>query len=326
MTAVVSRRPSGPAGLEVPAMALGSWHTWDRAVFEEAVQIVKRAVDVGAAMFDVGVYRAGFDTTPHDSPTDIVLARAVQVAGVSRADYVLSVKGWLGPDSSASNLGMQVDEVLLRHGTDHADLMILGGIADESAFDVEAVVERVHDVVRAGKVRYWGINNWSAANVRAAQEAARRQGLDAPQVAQMVYGLAHRTVCEGEPFTALCAETGLSLQASNVFDGGVLLGKGTDRHVAGDIHGTQAAIRAAQSRLGEVARSLGATPAQFGFALPLTHPATVNVLVGLRTMGQLEDLIGAFALVERLGADRIREAADEFWFDRGRADPASGGE
>lgn len=321
----IPTRACGPARLTIPAMAIGSWHTWDRAVMEEVVQIIRRAIDVGVRMFDVGVYRAGWDGEPYDSPTDIVFARAMQLSGIRRSEYLLSAKGWIEPTSQS--LVAQVDELLYRQGTDYADFLIVGGIVDQDTFQVESMVAQIAEALRSGKIRYWGLNNWPAARVREAQACATRQGIDAPQLAQLHYGLCHRTIGEGEPYTTLCEETGLSLQASHIFDGGLILGKGKGwRKVMVDVGRAHASIAAAQDRLREVAAGFGMTTAQFAFAYPLTNPRTANVLVGLRTMEQFEELLAAYPLLERVDIAEFRAAAEEFWFDRGHISPDAGGE
>ncbi|WP_280116157.1 aldo/keto reductase [Leucobacter coleopterorum] len=65
-----------------------------------------------------------------------------------------------------------------------------------------------------------------------------------------------------------------------------------------------------------IADSLGATPAQLGIAFCLANPATANVLFGASSVRQLEDNLGAIALLEAVGVDRVREVTAELWLDR----------
>lgn len=97
--------------------------------------------------------------------------------------------------------------------------------------------------------------------------------------------------------------------------------RATTRWIGGDIGGTHTRIRASVDRISEVAASLGATTAQLSIALPLTYPRTCNVLVGSRTPEQVRDNLGAFELLRRHGAEEIREAAAEFWFDKDVVSP-----
>lgn len=327
MTTIVPRRACGPSGSTVPALALGSFHTWERAVFEEAVELLRHAAAAGALMFDVAVYRHDFmgpGAAAHDSPTDLILARALQVAGIRREQYLLAAKAWFPPTQSIP-LAQQLDELLVRHGAEHADHLIVESIDNPASFDLGAVVAEIGDILRAGTARHWAVNNWSAAQVDAAFTACARLGVAPPQYGQMKYGLAHRTVVEGAPFQELCARTGFSVQASRALAGGLLLGTGRARRPGQMLDWLDERAVALAARLREVAEGFGATPAQFALAYPLLDPHTANVLVGVRTPAQFDELLGAFDLLQRADHAALRAAADEFWIDRGRIDPTSGG-
>lgn len=315
----VPARPLGPGGPAVPALSLGSWGTWNRTPFDELVATVRRAAELGAAWFDAALYRAA--PGGQDSPTDVLLSRAIQLAGLRRDDYLLSVKGWLQhPDVS---IGATVRETLWRHGSGHADFLVVGDVMDEGRFDADDMVGQVAELLRAGVVRAWAVNNWSVPQIVAVADAAARAGIAGPAFAQLKYGITRRAVAEGEPFAELIARTGIAIQASSVFDGGVLLGAGTERMVAGDIGGIHPAVHAARERIAGAAAELGASLAQLALAYPLTNPATANALVGVRNRRQLDELVGAFALLERVGAPAIEAACAPFCFDRGRVDPLS---
>lgn len=322
----------GSTGITVPALSLGSWHTWDRAVFEESIDMVRRLRDVGSLWFDVGIYRAGFDTNPYDSPTDIIVGRAIAAAGVRREDYLLSIKGWLGTDHASGDpaqlgVGLKTvcEQTLVRHGTDHADFVVLGGGIRESLYDAEVVVGRVKEVLDAGLAKHWAINNWSIRQITEAQAVARRLGIEPPQYSQVVYSIFHHAIAQGEPVQTLSRARTLTLQASYIFEGGRLLGKGADRYTVGNYDGGHDAITAALPRLHEIAASYGASLPQLALAYPLCDPLVGNALFGARTLDQLDDLIGVFDVIERVGAGTIRAELADFWHDRSR-NPLAGGE
>lgn len=179
-------------------------------------------------------------------------------------------------------------------------------------------------MLSAGKARAWCVNNWAAAEIAELTAQARTIGLQPPDFAQLKYGLTRRSVAEGGPFRALCEETGLLIQASDTFEGGLLFGprrNGTPRWIGGDIGGTQARVRASVERIAEAAASLGATTSQLAIALPLVNPYTCNVLVGSRTPEQTMNNLGAFDLLTRHSAEEIREVAAAFWFDENAVSP-----
>lgn len=315
MSAVPVRIPTrtlGPGGPEVPVFALGSWNTWDRMSADEAVALVRRAHELGAAFFDV----AHYDMGPHaeNARTDILFGEAVRAAGLRRDDYLLCGKLWLWeyPEKSFAS---QLDVSLGRIGVERADLVVVGDYPGD--VDVPRIVREVAEQIAAGRFDAWGVNNWAIGDVRTALEVAEAEGLTPPTFAQLKYGLVRRAMAEGAPYGELFAEGRLALQASDVFEGGILAGKLTPgRKIGADVGGIRERIVAAYPEVERIASELGATPTQLGLAFALTHPAAANVLFGVSRLSQLEDNLGALTLLERVGADRLREATAALWLDR----------
>ncbi|WP_380282709.1 aldo/keto reductase [Kitasatospora purpeofusca] len=313
---VVPRRRLGTAGPEVSALSLGSWHTYDRMDFGDAVAMVRHAVDLGINLFDVAVYGI-----PGQPPvfTDVLFSAIVRAGGLARADYLLSAKLWLEPYPQLS-LRDQLANALLRAGVEHADLAVLGDIRRDD-LDLRAVAEELAELEKEGLIGCWGVNNWSATAIRTIREHARAAGSPGPQLAQLKYSPCRRAIPDGEPFAELFAE-GLSLQASDILEGGILAGRTSPaREIGRDPGGIRDRITEAAGSLAAVAADLGATPAQLCVAFALTHPATATVLFGASRMRQLTDNVGALALLERVGAERVRELVEPYWADRGVVSP-----
>jgi aryl-alcohol dehydrogenase-like predicted oxidoreductase len=167
------------------------------------------------------------------------------------------------------------------------------------------------------RVTWWGVNNWRFTDVRAAIDVARRRGLVPPSFAQLKYGLARRSMAEGRWYGSLFEAGELALQASDVLEGGLLAGNLPPRRKIGaDPGGIRSRIVAAWPQVERLARELDASPAQLGIAFCLANPATANVLVGVSRAAQLEDDVGALALLARIGADRLRRLTAQLWLDR----------
>lgn len=314
---LVPRRRIGHSELDASVFALGSWHIYDRMHFEDAVALVRTAIDRGVTLFDVGVY--GIPGGP-PAFTDVLFSAIVRAAGVSRDEYLLSEKLWLEGWDVHEGFRPQLERALFRVGTDHADLVILGDLRRDDV-ELRDIVRSLGSLRDAGLIRAWGVNNWSATNIQSLLDLAADEGVPGPDIAQLKYSVSRRSIPDGSPFAALW-EQGLSMQASDVLEGGYLAGKvRTDREVGRDPGGIRQRIIDDVPAFVALAEELEATPAQLAIAFSLSHPATANTLFGASSVAQLDANLESLALLHRLGADTIRSHVAPFWADRGLVDP-----
>jgi aryl-alcohol dehydrogenase-like predicted oxidoreductase len=312
---MIPHRRIGTLGPEVSVLSLGSWHTYDRMPFRDAVTMIRQAVDHGINLFDVGYYGI-----VHESYTDILFGRIIRAAGVARDEYVLSAKLWVN-DYPEISLEEQLDNLLLRVDTDRADFAVLGDLFGLT-LDCPRLVRDLHDLVDKDKLGNWGVNNWSMADIRAVHAASVAEGVPGPQMAQFKYSVVRRSIPDGEPFRQLVADIGITLQASDVLEGGILAGNlSPDRMIGKDPGGIRDEVPGAARRLAEIAATMDATPAQVAVAFCLTHPATTTVLFGASKLAQLTENLGAVRLAEQRG-EEIRASVADLWLDRDVVDPS----
>lgn len=313
----IPTRPIGTSGLETGILSLGSWHTYDRMDFADAVELVASAVEHGVNLFDVGVY--GFRGMQPPVFTDVLFSAIVRAAGLPRESYLLSEKLWL-EGYGDGGFRPQLEHALFRVGSDYADLVILGDLRRDD-LDLRDLVLDLAGLTEAGLIRAWGVNNWSAANIQALIDIAAAEGVPGPQLAQLKYSVARRSIPDGEPFARLWAQ-GLAMQASDVMEGGILAGNAQPgREVGRDPGAIRERIVAELPAFVALAEELEAAPAQLAVAFTLTHPATATTLFGASRLEQLHANLAAVALVERVGAATIRARVEPFWADRGVVDP-----
>ena len=298
-------------GKPVPPLALGSWNTWDRMTSDEAVAVIRRAVEQDAGFFDVAYYNMG----PHaeNSQTDILFGAALRASGVARSEIVLCGKLWLW-DWPNQGFRAQLLESLERAGLDRFDTLVVGDYLD--APDMPRLVADVNALIDEGLVGSWGINNWRITQTREALAEADAQGVAGPVFAQLKYGIARRSMAEGDAYGPLFADGTLTLQASDVFEGGILAtGRSPQRKIGADVGGIRARISAIYPEVARVAGEFGVTPAALGIAFCLSNPATANVLFGVSRLEQWEQNHAALAVARDHGAE-VRAALAGCWVDR----------
>ncbi|MGD2202358.1 aldo/keto reductase [Microbacterium maritypicum] len=316
MTTPLPRREIGRSGLHSSLFSLGSWHTYDRMDFADAVAMLREAVDRGVNLFDVGVYSA-----PGAPPvfTDVIFSAMVRAAGLDREEWLLSSKLWL-ETFDTEGFRPQLDNALMRVGVEHADLVILGDLRRDD-LDLRDLVLDLARLTDAGIIRAWGVNNWSASSIQALIDIATDEDVPGPQIAQLKYSVSRRAIPDGAPFAGLW-EQELTLQASDCLEGGILAGKvNGDRQIGRDPGDIRGRILADVPAFAALADSLDASPAQLGIAFTLTHPALTTTLFGASSVAQLRANLAAVDLVDRVGAAELRRLVAPFWADRGIVDP-----
>ncbi|MBA8908124.1 aldo/keto reductase [Aminobacter ciceronei] len=286
-------RQIGTSDLKTSVLSLGSYQTYSRMEYRDVVNLVRRAAELGINLFDVAHYR----TAPH---TEVVLARALRDAGLKRDQIMIMDKVWWY-DNDEPTLEHQLDELLFRLDTDYLDVIMCYGM--RPGRDDPAATARLNaGFVTSGKARAWGGLNWSAKDLRIAHETCVAEGLPTPQIVQLKYNIARRHIVESEEYTQLRAETGISIHASDSLEGGILAGNLVRERVLGrDPGNVREEIIALVPKLREVAEGFGCSMAQLAIAFCIANPQTASLLFGASRIGQLEDNVGAVALVEKHG-------------------------
>ena len=193
-------RNLGRSGVKVSAVGLGSWLTYGGSV-EEAVatECIARAYDRGITFFDTAnVYARG-------RAEEIV---GVALAGYRRESIVLATKVFFpmgdGPNDrglSRKHVFEQCHQSLRRLGTDYIDLYQCHRY--DRATPLEETCAVMDDLVRAGKILYWGVSEWNADQIAAAVTLARARGWAEPVSNQPQYSALWRRIEESVlPVTA----------------------------------------------------------------------------------------------------------------------------
>jgi aryl-alcohol dehydrogenase-like predicted oxidoreductase len=209
-------RRVGSSGLVVSVVGLGCNNFGWRLDEERSVAVVHAALDAGVTLFDTA-------ESYGDGASERSLGRAL--AG-RREEVVIATKfGWERgtdpPGGSAANVRRAIDGSLERLGTDYVDLCQYH--RPDGVTPIEETLGALEELVEAGKVRHVGSSNFSAAEVREADEVARARGVSSFVSAQNRYSLVERDA-EAELVPAL-EELGLGLLPYYPLANGLLTGK-----------------------------------------------------------------------------------------------------
>lgn len=292
----------GTSGLKVSALSIGGWLTYGGTVGQnDALPILQRAVSEGINFIDLAdVYARGESERVAGS----FLREYCHGAG-QRSDLVISSKVFWPMSDNVNDRGLSRKHIiescnksLQRLGTDYLDLYFCHRYDD--ATPLEETVRAMDDLVRQGKILYWGTSVWSGEQLHAAHTIARRHGYYTPVVEQPCYNLAQRGI-EADVLPA-ARELGMGVVVWSPLAQGLLTGK----YNAGIPEGSRASkshwlnsllneTNLERTRqLSELARELAVSPAALALGWVLHQPGISSAITGATSLGQLEEnLAGA---------------------------------
>lgn len=311
-------RNLGRSGLKVSELCLGTMMFGGPADEATACRIVDRARDQGVNFIDTADGYTG-------GASEGVTGRAIRE---HRSWWVLATKcanptgqgGQGGPNArglSRRHVQHAVEASLRRLDVSEIDVLYLH--KEDHATPLAETVHALADLIRAGKIRYFGVSNYRSWRVAEICRLCDEAGIDRPVASQPLYNALNRQV-ETEHLPA-CGYYGLGVVPYSPLARGVLTGK--YRPDAPPEAGTRAgrgdrrmlesewrpeSLRIAQE-MAEHARRKGMTPGQFAFAWVLNNRFVTAAIGGPRTEAQWEDYLGALgvrldaedeALVDRL--------------------------
>ncbi len=294
----------GRSGLRVSNISIGGWLTYGGSVGEpDSVRILHRAVDGGINFIDLAdVYSKG----ESERVAGTFLSEYV-AGGRQRSDLVLSSKVFWptgdGPNDrglSRKHIMESCEKSLKRLGTDYLDVYFCHRYDD--TVPLEETARAMDDLVRQGKVLYWGTSVWWPEHLRAAHRLADERGLYAPIVEQPCYNLAQRGIERDVLPTA--RELGMGVVVWSPLAQGLLTGKYNDG-VPADSRGARTQWMrelitdenvARVRQMTELARELSTTPAALALAWLTHQPGISSAITGASRVEQLEENLAAAAL------------------------------
>ena len=305
-------RRLGKWGVKVSEVSLGSWLTYGGATADDAaIACVEKAWDLGINFFDTAnVYARG--------KSEEVVGRALKP--YRRDGYFLATKVFFPMGDGPNDRGLSRKHIfdqchlsLQRMGTDYIDLYQCHRYDPETP--LEETLLAMDDLIRQGKVLYWGVSQWSADQIQAAVDQCRLRGLHLPVSNQPLYNALNRDL--EKDVLPTCAREGLGQVVYSPLAQGLLTGKykpGTplpegsrasdpsQNMFLGRGELDQALLSKIQT-LEPIAAARGISMSQLALAWCLRKPEISSVIIGASKPEQVVDNAGASGVV--LASDEI---------------------
>jgi len=313
----VDYRVLGRTGVRVTPLCLGAmmFGAWGNPDHDDCIKIIHRALDAGINFIDTAdVYSAGESET--------IVGKAL--AG-RRDDVVLATKAFM-PMGSGPNRGglsrrwliQECENSLRRLGTDHIDLYQVH--RPDPTTDIDETLGALTDLVRAGKIRYFGSSTFPSHEVVEAQWVAEKRGRERFVTEQPPYSILVRGI-EAD-LLPVARKYGLGVLPWSPLAGGYLSGRyrrGGGLNVKSSRaqrlpHRYDMSLSANRRKaelaveLADVAAEAGITLIELALAFVIRHPAVTSAIIGPRTMEHLESQLTAVDVtLDDATLDRIDE-------------------
>ncbi|MBL8898779.1 MAG: aldo/keto reductase family protein [Planctomycetes bacterium] len=305
-------RRLGRAGVRVSEISFGTWLTFGGQVdLQTAHACLDAAWDCGINFYDTAdVYNQG---------------AAEQVLGAwlrkkPRKDYVVATKVFFPTGEGENDKGLSRKHIvesceasLRRLNVEYVDLYQCHRFDDTVRLD--ETVRAMDDLIRQGKILYWGVSQWEAPQIEQACRIAEKRNADLPVSNQPRYNLLSREIelqviptCEREEIGQIVwspLAQGL-LTGKYGADAKARSGRASDARVNSFLLPwmTEENLRRAE-RFTALARELGHTPAQLALAWCLRLPNIASTIIGASRPEQVRENVAASGL--ELSADLLRK-------------------
>lgn len=296
----IEYRNLGRNGIKVSPITLGTMMFGGQTDDSVARRIVDKAYEQGINFIDTA---NGYNGGASEETVGRLIAER-------RSQWVLSTKfvnpnpGAIGPNdrgASRNNVIQSVDASLKRLNTDYIDLFYLH--REDHTTPVEETLRALSDLIRAGKIRSYGLSNHRGWKLAEFSRTADLLGIERPAASQPLYNLANRQI-ENEHLPA-AEYYGIGVVSYSPLARGVLTAKYDPNQPPSE--GTRAgrndkrlqqtewrpeSLNLAQ-RVKDHAQARGITPGQFALAWVLNNKLITSAIAGPRTEEQWNDYVPA---------------------------------
>jgi voltage-dependent potassium channel beta subunit len=292
-------RNVGKSGLKISEISLGSWLTYGGTVEDEmAKKCMETALENGINFIDSAeIYARG--------GAEKVIADFLKDETYNRRDLVISSKlFWSMNDKDVNRWGLSrknminaIEGTLERLNTDYIDIYFMHRY--DYTTPLRETVEILDDLIRDGKVRYWGTSVWTAAQLERANAIAKDIRAHKPIVEQPLYNMFVRYI-ELE-IMSVAKTHGMGFTVWSPLAQGLLTGKYNDGIPEGSRGDSSVFLKkniteeniAKVKKLTEIASSLDITIGQLALAWILRRSEISSAIIGATKPEHVEENVGA---------------------------------
>lgn len=300
----IPTRPLGHSAIPVSVIGLGANQFGNRLDLAGTRAVLERAIALGVTFLDTAD-RYG-NTLSEQYMGEALRSRREEVVLATKFGMDLG-DGWEGPRGAPEYIRHACEGSLRRLQTDVIDLYWYH--RPDGVTPIQQTLEALDQLVRAGKVRAIGASNFSAAQIREADQVARAHGLTRFTAIQNEYSLLHRE--PEQEVLGLCDELELAFIPYYPLASGLLTGKyrrGQAAPAGARLAGREQLASEAQWRVIEALCSYssarGLEPAEVAIGALLAQPAVASVITGATGPEQVQ----ANAAAARCQPDRAELA------------------
>ena len=294
------------ADISLFPITLGTMTYGSPVAFDDAVDLTLYALSQGINHIDTANMYEGYNRSP-GSPGGVaeeILCKALR--SISRHDVILATKVGMkvGPEpvdegTSPAAIHEQLTRSLRRLGTDYVDFYYLH--RPDETIPWADMVGAMAEEIQKGRIRYYGVSNYSAPQLQSLLDAADLNGLPRPVICQPPLSLLKQDALEA--LLPLCRQEGIAVVPYQIYQGGLLTGKyhrgqqapagSRGAEMPGWLMERSDALFDRLEEIQALADAEGVTMAQYALRWALRQEAVVSALVGVKRKEQVDQAIRA---------------------------------
>lgn len=288
-------RQVGQTGLKISEISLGTWLTFGNQVDEDlGANLVRTALEKGINYLDTAdVYNRG--------QAEEMLGKLLP--RYRRSDYVVATKAFWPMSEAVMDRGLSrkhlfdsIEASLERLKLRYVDLFYCHRFDPDTP--LEETLQAIEDLIRLGKILYWGTSEWEADQISQAWAICQARGWHPPIINQPIYNLINRKI--EHRILPTTRRLGMGTAVFSPLAQGILTGKYTGGQIPANSRGAAKNLNmfmigqlndhellARVDQLKPMAEKLGLTMSQLAIAFTLHTPGVSTAIIGASSTEQL---------------------------------------